>query len=228
MERGLFLQPLTKFSDFREICMFRNPRSASAGLSATEFLQPFSGGVWLAFALLLLGAGFLLWITFLLERRREWKPSLLTTCLLSFGTGCIQGAWLTPRSTGGRMAFYALILTSFLMYNYYTSIVVSKLLGQPVKSNIRTVQQLADSNLEVGIEPTMYTRTYVETSQEADVHSLYLNKVVGSKRSPDQIWLTTEAGVKAVRDHAGFVYITGMATAYELVRKYFCPTRFAS
>uniref|UniRef100_A0A6P4F9E5 Uncharacterized protein LOC108046711 n=1 Tax=Drosophila rhopaloa TaxID=1041015 RepID=A0A6P4F9E5_DRORH len=48
-DRGIFLQPLTKFSVFREMCMFRNPRSVSAGLSATEFLQPFSGGVWLTF-----------------------------------------------------------------------------------------------------------------------------------------------------------------------------------
>lgn len=90
-ERGLFLQPLTKFSVFREICMFRNPRSVSAGLSATEFLQPFSGGVWLTFALLLLLAGCLLWITFRVERRQKWKPSLLTSCLFSFGAGCIQG-----------------------------------------------------------------------------------------------------------------------------------------
>ncbi|XP_016982040.2 ionotropic receptor 75a [Drosophila rhopaloa] len=222
-DRGIFLQPLTKFSVFREMCMFRNPRSVSAGLSATEFLQPFSGGVWLTFALLLLLAGFLLWITFILERRKEWMPSLLTSCLLSFGAGCIQGAWFTPRSMGGRMAFFALMLTSFLMYNYYTSIVVSKLLGQPSKSSIRTLQQLADSSLEVGIEPTVYTRTYVETSEEPDVRSLYRNKVLGGKRSPDRIWIPTEAGVKLVRDQEGFVYICGVATSYEFVRKYFLP-----
>ncbi|XP_017058920.1 ionotropic receptor 75a [Drosophila ficusphila] len=222
-DRGLFVMPITKFSDFREICMFRNPRSVSAGLSATEFLQPFSGGVWLTFALILLLAGCLLWVTFALERRKQWKPSLLTSCLLSFGAGCIQGASLTPRSMGGRMAFFALMVTSFLMYNYYTSIVVSKLLGQPIKSNIRTLQQLADSNLEVGIEPTVYTRIYIETSEEPDVRSLYQNKVVGSKRSPDRIWLLTEEGVKTVRDQEGFVYITGVATAYEFVRKFFLP-----
>nr|XP_017030935.1 ionotropic receptor 75a [Drosophila kikkawai] len=223
LERGLFVQPLTKFTNFKEICIFRNPRSVSAGLSATEFLQPFSGAVWLTFALLLLLAGCLLWITFLVERQQKWKPSLLTSCLLSFGAGCIQGAWLTPRSTGGRMCFYALMVTSFLMYNYYTSIVVSKLLGQPVKSNIRTVQQLADSSLEVGIEPNVYTRIFIETTEEKSVRSLYLKKVVGSKRSPEQIWLSTEAGIKAVRDNKGFVYITGEATSYEFVTKHFLP-----
>ncbi|KAH8379406.1 hypothetical protein KR009_004698 [Drosophila setifemur] len=222
-ERALFFQPLTRFSVFGEICMFRSPRSASAGLGATEFLQPFSGGVWLTFGLLILLSGCLLWVTFIMERRCEWKPSLLTSCLLSFGTGCIQGAWLTPRSMGGRMAFYALMLTSFLMYNYYTSIVVSKLLGQPVKSSIRTIQQLADSNLEVGVEPAPYTRVYLKTSEKPDVRSLYQNKVAGSKLSPDRLYMTTEDGVKWLKDHAGFVYITSVATAYEFVRKHFLP-----
>lgn len=99
-DRALFLQPITKFSVFREICMFRNPRSVSAGLSATEFLQPFSGGVWLTFALLLLLAGCLLWVTFILERRKQWKPSLLTSCLLPSelvafkGRGLRQDQWV--------------------------------------------------------------------------------------------------------------------------------------
>ncbi|XP_041448113.1 ionotropic receptor 75a [Drosophila obscura] len=222
-DRALFIKPLTRFSIFRDVCMFRNPRSISAGLSATEFLQPFSAGVWLTFGLLLIVAGCMLWATFRMERLSEWKPSLLTSCLFSFGVGCIQGAWMTPRSTGGRMAFYALMLTSFLMYNYYTSIVVSKLLGQPAKSSIRTLQQLADSSLEVAIEPTPYTKVYVTTSDQPDVHSLYVNKVAGSRQSPDRIWMPTEAGVKRVRDNAGFVYIAGVATAYEFVRKHFLP-----
>ncbi|XP_026847944.1 ionotropic receptor 75a [Drosophila persimilis] len=222
-DRALFIKPLTKFSIFRDVCMFRNPRSVSAGLSATEFLQPFSGGVWLAFGLLLIVAGCMLWATFRMERLSEWRPSLLTSCLISFGAGCIQGAWLTPRSLSGRMAFYALMLTSFLMYNYYTSIVVSKLLGRPAKSSIRTLQQLADSSLQVAIEPTPYTLVYVTTSDQPDVHSLYLNKVAGSKQSPDHIWMSTEEGVKRMRDNAGFVYIAGAATAYEFVRKYFLP-----
>lgn len=50
------------------------------------------------------------------------------------------------------------------MYNYYTSIVVSTLLGDPPKSGIRTIQQLADSKLEVSVEPTPYTKVYVEVS----------------------------------------------------------------
>lgn len=168
--RAKYLKILSWHCSFRCVCMFRNPRSALAELRITEFLQPFSWSVWLMFSALLFFAGFLLWLTFQLEfrlnrkRRISMRPSLLTTCLLSFGAACIQGAWLLPRSTGGRMVFFATMLTCFLMYNYYTSIVVSTLLGDPPKSGIRTIQQLADSKLEVSVEPTPYTKVYVEVS----------------------------------------------------------------
>ncbi|XP_068141503.1 ionotropic receptor 75a-like [Drosophila tropicalis] len=220
--RARYFQALTQFCSFRAVCMFRNPQSATAGFKFSEFLDPFCWSVWLVFVGVLLLAGVILWLTFRLEQR-EWKPSLLTSCLLSFGAACIQGAWLTPNSTGGRMAFYALMLTSFLMYNYYTSVVVSTLLGQPAKSNIKTVQQLADSNLDVGLEPAPYIKIYLETSDQPAVHSLYLNKIKNSKKSPDRIWLPAEQGVKLVREHPGFVFIAEAALSYEFIRKYYLP-----
>lgn len=50
------------------------------------------------------------------------------------------------------------------MYNYYTSIVVSTLLGSPVRSNIKNIQQLADSPLDVGFEPIPFTKVYLNVS----------------------------------------------------------------
>ncbi|XP_051859523.1 ionotropic receptor 75a [Drosophila albomicans] len=223
--RTKYFRPLTWHSSFRSVCMFRNPRSAGAELRVTEFLEPFSWTVWLMFSALLLFTGFLLWLTFLLERRlsraSSMETSLLTSCLLSFGAACIQGAWLLPRSTGGRMVFYAIMLTCFLMYNYYTSIVVSTLLGAPPKSNIRTIQQLADSNLEVAVEPTIYTKVYVETAEFPDIRSLYLNKILN--KDPKRIWLPSEQGVLMVRNHPGFVFIAESASAYVFVRKHYLP-----
>ncbi|KAH8370201.1 hypothetical protein KR093_002602, partial [Drosophila rubida] len=223
--RTKYFKPLTWHSSFRSVCMFRNPRSAGAELRVTEFLEPFSWTVWLMFSALLLFTGFLLWLTFLLERRLQrqaaMETSLLTSCLLSFGAACIQGAWLLPRSTGGRMVFYAIMLTCFLMYNYYTSIVVSTLLGAPPKSSIRTIQQLADSNLEVAVEPTIYTKVYVETSEFADIRSLYRKKILN--KDPKRIWLPSEQGVLMVRNNPGFVFIAESASAYVFVRKHYLP-----
>ncbi|XP_064545426.1 ionotropic receptor 75a [Drosophila montana] len=224
--RTKYFKLVAWFSSFRSMCMFLNPRSAAGELRLSEFLHPFSWTVWFVFASMLLSAGVLLWFTFILERKLNnvnVRPSLLTSCLLSFGAACIQGAWLLPRSTGGRMVFYAVMLTCFLLYNYYTSVVVSTLLGIAPKSNIRTIQQLADSNLEVSIEPRIYTKVYVETSSYPDVRSLYLNKVVNSQRDPKRIWLPSEEGVLMVRDKPGFVYIAEAASSYVYVRKHYLP-----
>lgn len=156
-----------EISQFRSICIFRTPHNA--GIKAGVFLEPFKFSVWLVFVALLILAGVLLWLTFRLEHRwmqhcMRYIPSLLTSCLISFGAACIQGSHLIPNSTGGRLAFIALMMTSFLMYNYYTSIVVSTLLGSPVRSNIKTMQQLADSSLDVGFETIPFTRTYLNVS----------------------------------------------------------------
>lgn len=159
--------PTNDLAQFRSVCIFRTPHNA--GIQTVVFLEPFTLGVWLVFVALLIFSGLLLWLIFRLEHRwmqhcLQYIPSLLTSCLISFGAACIQGSHLIPRSTGGRLAFIALMLTCFLMYNYYTSIVVSTLLGSPVRSNIKTIQQLADSPLDVGFEPIPFTKVYLNVS----------------------------------------------------------------
>lgn len=151
---------------FRSVCIFRTPHNA--GIQSVVFLQPFSALVWYIFAGFLILIALLLWLIFYLECKRmsrRWRlayvPSLLNTFLISFGAACIQSSSLIPRSTGGRLAYFSLFLISFIMYNYYTSVVVSSLLNSPVKSNIKTVQQLAESSLTVGLEPLSFTKSYL-------------------------------------------------------------------
>lgn len=166
--RFQFLTPIAPTGDFRSVGMFRTPRNS--GLRGKVFVEPFSTKVWIGFGIMLgLGAIFL-WFTFFVEYHRlkpyvEFVPSFLTTCLISFGTACSQGSFLIPGSLGGRLAFITLSMITFLINNYYTSIVVAILLGSPVKSDIKTLGDLADSNLEVGLEPSPYTYTYLNVSK---------------------------------------------------------------
>lgn len=130
------------------------------------FMEPFSVAVWILFGIVLGLIGVFLWVIFLVEHNKmkislTYVPSLLTTCLMSFATACVQSSQLVPSSFGGRLTFICLSLLTFIMYNYYTSIVVSTLLGAPVKSDIKTIGQLADSNLEVAMEPLPYNAAYL-------------------------------------------------------------------
>ncbi|KAH8379407.1 hypothetical protein KR009_004699 [Drosophila setifemur] len=220
-----YVHPMTEQAQFRAVCMFRTPHNA--GIKAAVFLEPFMPSVWFAFAALLIFAGVLLWVIFHLERHwmqrcLDFMPSLLSSCLISFGAACIQGSYLMPKSAGGRLAFIAVMLTSFLMYNYYTSIVVSMLLGSPVRSNIRTIQQLADSSLDVGFDTVPFTKAYLVSSPRPDIRSLYKQKVE-SKRDPNSVWLSPEEGVLRVRDQPGFVYTSEASFMYHFVEKHYLP-----
>ncbi|XP_017111809.2 ionotropic receptor 75a [Drosophila elegans] len=220
-----YVHLMTEQSQFRAVCMFRTPHNA--GIKAAVFLEPFMPSVWFAFAALLIFAGVLLWLIFILERHwmqrcLDFIPSLLSSCLISFGAACIQGSYLMPKSAGGRLAFIAVMLTSFLMYNYYTSIVVSTLLGSPVRSNIRTIQQLADSSLDVGFDKVPFTKTYLVSSPRPDIRSLYKQKVE-SRRDPNSVWLSPEVGVIKVRDQPGFVYTSEASFMYHFVEKHYLP-----
>lgn len=179
--RFRFLTPIAPTGAFRSVCMFRTPRNS--GIQGRVFIEPFSTKVWIMFGSILALAAIFLWLTFVVEYHRmkpyiDFVPSLLTTCLISFGSACSQGSFLIPGSLGGRLGFISLLIICFLVNNYYTSVVVSTLLGSPVKSKIKTVGELADSNLEVGLEPLPYTYTYLNVSED----NVLCNKKVLSKK----------------------------------------------
>nr|QKN21507.1 ionotropic receptor [Zeugodacus tau] len=220
-----FFTIIAETSSFRSICLFRTPRNS--GIQGDVFLKPFNTTVWSLFGVLLLLTAVVLWSIFRLERYRMYKryidymPSLLATFLISFGSACSQGSDMVPGSIGGRMVFYTLYLLTFLMYNYYTSIVVSSLLGSPVKSDIKTMGQLADSSLEVGLEPLPFTLTYLNNSLLPEVRRF--KHKIDSVPNPQAIWMPLEKGILRVRDQPGFVFGFEASTGFLLVKRYYKP-----
>ncbi|KAH8296115.1 hypothetical protein KR054_001969 [Drosophila jambulina] len=220
-----YLSAIIETGFFRSVCIFRTPHNA--GLRGDVFLQPFSPLVWYLFGGVLSLIGILLWITYYMECRRMWRrwrldylPSLLTTFLISFGAACIQSSVLIPRSTGGRLIYFALFLISFIMYNYYTSVVVSSLLSSPVKSKIKTMQQLAESPLTVGLEPLPFTKSYLNYSRLPEIHLFIKRKIEPQAKNPE-LWLPAEEGVLRVRDNPGYVFVFETSSGYAYVERYF-------
>ncbi|XP_036327349.1 ionotropic receptor 75a-like [Rhagoletis pomonella] len=220
-----FFTIIAETSSFRSICLFRTPRNS--GIQGDVFLKPFNTTVWLLFGLLLLLTAVVLWSIFRLERKRmhqryvDYMPSILATFLISFGSACAQGSEMVPGSIGGRIVFLTLYLLTFLMYNYYTSIVVSSLLGSPVKSDIKTMGQLADSPLEVGLDPLPFTLTYLNNSPLPEVRRF--KRKIDSAPNPQAIWMPLKDGILRVRDQPGFVFGFEASTGYLLVKRYYKP-----
>ncbi|XP_055903391.1 ionotropic receptor 75a-like [Eupeodes corollae] len=213
---------VSPMGDFKSIFIFRTPQNQ--GLYGGVFLSPFSTAVWIAFAAVILGFAVLLWAIFAIEFRIkkyvEFIPSLLLTFLISFGLACFQGAALIPCTAGGRIAFFSLSVVTFIMYNYYTSIVVSSLVGAPIKSNIKTLGQLADSNLEIGFDPIIHTKVFLNISTNPGVKKLVQKKVAGRWAPNSGLWQHAKDGIFKVRD-GGYAYHSEASTSYYMVEKYY-------
>uniref|UniRef100_A0A1I8PE28 Ionotropic glutamate receptor C-terminal domain-containing protein n=1 Tax=Stomoxys calcitrans TaxID=35570 RepID=A0A1I8PE28_STOCA len=220
--RFRFLSAIAPTGDFRSVCMFRTPRNS--GMHGGVFLEPFSTRVWILFGCILCLTAVFLWLAFYVEYHRledyvvSFMPSLLTAGLISFGSACAQSSFLIPRSWGGRVVFISLSLITFIMYNYYTSVVVSSLLGSPVKSKIKTLEQLANSDLEVGLEPLPYTYTYLNFSSNPDVQQFVRNKIL-VKKDIQSLWYSANEGIEKMRRKPGFVFVFETSTGYNLIER---------
>lgn len=158
-----YFRPLGETGHFRTVCSYRTPREYS--IHSLAFLKPFNLSVWLAFVGILIALTLVLWIAFNCEYRGmnshlQFCPSLFTTTLVSFGHACTQGSDIIPNSVSGRLAFFSLISVCFIIYNYYTSVVVAILLGSPIRNGPKTVDEVAESKLDVGIEPNAHFYAY--------------------------------------------------------------------
>nr|QKN21170.1 ionotropic receptor [Zeugodacus cucurbitae] len=223
--RVKYVSPLLETGGFSSICIFRTPRSSS--MKGEAFVQPFDGSVWLVFVILLIVVAIFLWYTFILEMRNcrtylPYTPSLLSTGLLAFGSACYQGSHIVPSSVGGRLAYLSLYLATFIVYNYYTSILLSTLLGTPPKSDIKTLGQLADSSLTVSLEPLPYNYVYLNASQLPDVRR-FVSRKIESRKNPQKVWIPVKEGVLRVRDEPGFVYVLETSYAYPFLERNFLP-----
>lgn len=74
----------------------------------------------------------------------------------------VSAAHLEPNRFPGRCIYIFLFLLSVILYNTYTSILVSSLVGGPSKTDITDVWKLADSSLTFRSEDIPYMHSYFE------------------------------------------------------------------
>lgn len=118
---------------------------------------------------------------------------------------------------GGRIIFLNILILSILLYNYYTSALVSSLLNtQP--NVLKSVRELYESNLKVGTEYQPYTNTYiVQARSDPWVQKLNSSKIFTSGR-PN--YYSPEEGLAKVKK-GEFAYHTEITTAYPIISRTF-------
>lgn len=168
------LHVILEARDFRSVFLFRTFGSQKSDLIENVFFKPFHTSVWcsLAACVAFLSVGLhAIHRAELYNRlaKLPFMPSAMLSAVTAVGAFCQQGANIVPASMNGRFLMLVLYLSSILTYTYYTTEVLSALIGSPVQTNIRTLRQLALSGLSVGLENVSHTVTYLNVSVQDSV-----------------------------------------------------------
>ena len=206
--------------------LFRTPLNDE--MIGNVFFKPFCLSVWLSLVIIVILTSVCLKLCFAVEAKSQvfnqllFVPSWMLIIISTIGAICQQGSSAVPFQYSGRIVFIVFFLSSVLLYNFYTSEIVSSLIGSPVKSNIKTLKQLTDSKMGIGIDNAAYTLTYLNVSKEPDVEYFVRKRITQNAKSPP-LWIIPEQGMQLVR-RGGFAYHCEASTAYALIRNLFEPS----
>ncbi|CAG5021333.1 unnamed protein product [Parnassius apollo] len=182
-----------------------------------RFLTPMSPSVWWCSCVVGIACVIILAIAAKIEKRPEPHSYAFFSV---FATTCQQGR---------RVILLVVGLTSMLLYNYYTSSVVSWLLNAAAPT-LHNLDALMSSDLELVFEDIGYTRGWLENpgffyysgykNPKEDI--LRNKKVINAKRTVPLLQ-AVNTGIELVRT-GGYAYHTEPYTAYQVISKTFDDT----
>lgn len=192
--------------------------------SSGDFLAPFTVNVWISIicslclvviALKISGIG-----EKIIHRARE-NNSLSLQCLNTIAAFCQQGIDPVSRYASMRICVITLMLSSLMLYNYYTSSVVGALLSSAPKGPT-TIRQMIDSSLTISFEDTGYHKIFFSESNESLVKELYRKKMLGSRDgiNAPPIYTTIQKAVPFIKQ-GKFAFHCEVTGSYPVIAKEF-------
>ncbi|KAG5893020.1 hypothetical protein JTB14_037213 [Gonioctena quinquepunctata] len=208
---------LKQIHNFQTCFFFRNPGTVEPG---AEVLKPFSVATWYA----TIGSGFLMGIAMKIAYWIEYKYlntqrrySFFTSMVITISILAQQGSAILPKHLGGRIIFLNILIISMLLYNYYTSSLVSSLLSSK-PTVFATIKELYDSHLKIGTENQPYTITYIIQQKNNELIQKLNSTKIYDLGKPN--FVSPEDGVALVKE-GGYAYHTLTTTAYPLIARSF-------
>ncbi|EAT37216.1 AAEL010775-PA [Aedes aegypti] len=149
-----------------------------------------------------------------LEQDNEYHEhySLYTMFMETLASFCQEGCEFINRSSPGRLSQMMLFVCSLVVFNYYSSGIFSILMQGPQKSNIKTLTQLADSRLQVGIDGTVDVEEFFMRSTHSDIQQLVEKKDLRENFNLDPAY-----GIYQVRSGT-LAYHCDRMVAYNVIR----------
>ncbi|KAG5677986.1 hypothetical protein PVAND_007698 [Polypedilum vanderplanki] len=149
---------------------------------------------------------------------------LFNGLLIFIGALSLQGLSMTNRTSPAAMKItvYIMMMFGFLIYQFYSGSIVSSVFDSKHES-IKTLEDLSNSNLELGLEDVVYDRDIFKHSKDPVLKRLYHKKIEfynKTTRSLDYKFYTPEYGMEMVRTKA-FAFHIQEAAAYKIIRQTF-------
>ncbi|XP_049869069.1 uncharacterized protein LOC126368893 [Pectinophora gossypiella] len=192
------------------------------------FLLPFRSTVWFS----LLALVFLMFLALLAVAKWEWarakggiepmesaqilRGNIQDVAIVIFGAACQQGSPVELKGALGRSVMLILFLTLMFLYVSYSASIVALL--QSSSSQIRTLDDLLNSRMKVGVHDTVYGRYYFMTATDPIRQALYKKKIAPPGTKPR--FMTIEEGVKRMQQGL-FAFHMEKGPGYKIVNKYF-------
>ncbi|XP_063532719.1 glutamate receptor ionotropic, kainate glr-3-like isoform X1 [Cydia strobilella] len=203
--------------ELRGAFMFRQPSKSSV---SNVFLLPFSRGVWIATALTLVLAAATL---ALLARRPHLRAvdasleqlSIGEAVIFTVGTACQQGFHIVPALASARVVMFCALMTALFAFTSYSAKIVAIL--QTPSDAIRTIDDLTNSPMTMGVQETTYKRVYFAESTQPATQRLYRHKLLPLG---DRAYLSVVDGVAAMRTGL-FAFQVEEPSGYDIISKTF-------
>lgn len=159
-----FIYPLIHF---HSTFTFQTPTQND--LTGSAFLKPFSLTLWICVLCSVVLVGVAMQRSLKMEIQTCGKkddyhfvPSLPLMILSTLGGLCQQGMTLVLKWNTSRIMQSVFLLSGIVLYNYYTSLVVSELISFPKPTNLNSLKALGESNLELGAQNISYLHYYMK------------------------------------------------------------------
>ncbi|CAH0397940.1 unnamed protein product [Chilo suppressalis] len=192
------------------------------------FLLPFKTSVWYCMGAFVLVLTLILYINALWEHKKleknkmnemdptALKPNISEIVILVLSAVSQQGSYTELKGTLGRIVMFILFLAFLLLYSAYSASIVALL--QSSSNQIRTLSDLLNSRLELGVEDTPYNRYFFGIASEPIRKAIYQTKIAPEGRKAR--FMSIEQGVKKLQKEP-FAFNMNKGIGYRLVERYF-------
>ncbi|XP_044003996.1 glutamate receptor ionotropic, kainate 2-like, partial [Aphidius gifuensis] len=190
------------------------------------FTLPFSRSVWLAIVIFLFLVCCLLFITMKWEFNlsiknnnpmsyyKTIKPTISDNFLVILGAVSQQGFSYEATIISTRIIIFMVLLATLSLYAAYTANIVALL--QSTTDSIKTLTDLMNSPLKIGIYDIVYSRYILSTIEEPVRKEFYEKMVKGN----EHVWMSLTEGIQKLRQGL-FAFHVEVGAGYQLIQETF-------